>query len=150
MDGTIEAAFHPFFSIATGRDVTRCLAWRQSEFANQRGVDSSTFRGSIQEVGATEKESQPIGESRVRHGEQSAAVPDYVQQDIVQHKDWIESCTDLPVLVVDQDLILYYINVERGHEEIIQCLLSKVSRVIEACGADGGTIAMYLPPFPNS
>ena len=26
MDGTIEAAFHPFFSIATGRDVTRCLA----------------------------------------------------------------------------------------------------------------------------
>ena len=102
------------------------------------------------EVGASETESQPIGESRVRHGDQSAAVPDYVQQDIVQHKDWIESCTDLPVLVVDQDLILYYIDVERGHEEIIQCLLSKVSRVMEACGADGGTNAMYLPPFPNS
>ena len=60
-------------------------------------------------VRVPETESQPIGESKASHGDQSAALPDYIQQDIVQHKKWIESCTNLPVLVVDQDLILYSI-----------------------------------------
>ena len=66
----------------------------------------------------------------------------------VQHRDWIESCTDLPVLVVSQDLVLYSIDVEDGLEPIVKCLLSKVDPVARQSSSDVG-VTMYLPPFAN-
>ncbi len=67
----------------------------------------------------------------------------------MQHRDWIESCTDLPVLVVDQDLVLYSIDAEDGLEQIAQCLLSTVDRVARQSSSDVGAVTMYLPPFSN-
>ena len=66
----------------------------------------------------------------------------------VQHRDWIESCTDLPVLVVSQDLVLYSIDVEDGLEPIAKSLLSKVDPVARQSSSDVG-VTMYLPPFAN-
>ena len=68
----------------------------------------------------------------------------------VQHRDWIESCTDLPVLVVNQELVLYSIDVEDGLESIAHCLLSKADRVERQSSSDVGVVTMYLPPFANS
>ena len=67
-----------------------------------------------------------------------------------QHKDWIESCTELPVLVVSRDLVLYSIDVEDGLESIAHCLLSKAHRVETQSSSDVGAVTMYLPPFANS
>ena len=68
----------------------------------------------------------------------------------MQHRDWIESCTDLPVLVVNQELVLYSIDVEDGLESIAHCLLSKADRVERQSSSDVGVVTMYLPPFANS
>ena len=74
---------------------------------------------------------------------------DNLPASFAQHRDWIESCTDLPVLVVDQDLVLYSIDVEDGREPIARCLLSKADRVERQSSSDAGVVTMYLPPFAN-
>ena len=83
----------------------------------------------------------------------ATAVPaDRLQQSILQHKDWIEDCTDRPVSVAKSDLILYSVKVEHDRGELVYCLLSTGRRVMEdslSLGDHVDSAAMFLPPFPN-
>ena len=79
----------------------------------------------------------------------AARSDDRLEQIIVEHNDWIEDCTDLSVSVARQDLILYYIEVERDGGEVVYCLLSTGRRVVEKSLSLNDSAAMFLPPFPN-
>lgn len=81
----------------------------------------------------------------------TARSDDRLEQSIVEHNDWIEYCTDLSVSVAiaRQDLILYYIEVERDSGEVVYCLLSTGRGVVEKSLSLDNSAAMFLPPFPN-
>jgi hypothetical protein len=83
----------------------------------------------------------------------ATAVPaDRLQHSILQHKDWIEDCTDRPVSVAKSVLILYSVKVERDRGELVYCLLSTGRRVMEdslSLGDHADSAVMFLPSFPN-
>ena len=70
----------------------------------------------------------------------------------MQHKDWIEDCTDLPVYVAKLDIVIYAVTAEHDSGELFNCLLSTGSRVVEdslSLSNHVDSVAMFLPPFPN-
>ena len=77
----------------------------------------------------------------------AVASEDYMDQSIQQHKSWIRSCSDSPVAVNQEGLIIYTIELGSNGDNVIRCLLSGRDTRSGSQASDSQAAIIYPSPF---